>query len=87
MKTKKSSHNNLTKKELEVLEQLKRCADIVITSADKGGAIVTQDTKHYIKEAERQLNNTKNYRPLPNDPTKTNNDTVNKIIKRQRKFD
>ena len=80
MKTKKSSHNNLTKKELEVLEQLKRCADIIITSADKGGAILVQDCQLYIKEAERH--NTENYRPLPNDPTKINNDTVNKTIKK-----
>ena len=37
-------------------------------SADKGVAIVTQDAKLYTKEAERQLNNTENYRPLPIDP-------------------
>ena len=54
-------------------------------SADEGGAIVIQDVKLYIKEAERQLNNTENYRPIPNDPTKINNDTVNKTIKRFRK--
>ena len=35
MKTKKSSYNKLTKKEVEVLEQLKRREDITITSADK----------------------------------------------------
>ena len=50
-----------------------------------GGATVIQDVKQYIKEAERQLNNTENHRPLPNDPTKINNDTVNKTIKRFRK--
>ena len=64
--------------ELEVLEQLKRRDDIIMTSLDIGGAIVIQDFKLHVKEAERQLNNTENYRPLPNDPTKRKNDTVNK---------
>ena len=78
MKTKKNSYNKLTKKEVEVLEQLKRRDDITITSADKIGAIVIQD----VKEAEKQLHTTENYRPLPNDPTKINNDTVNQTNKR-----
>ena len=64
---------------------MKRRDDIIITGADKGGALVTQDVKQYITEAERQLNNAKNYRPLPNHPTKINNDTVNKTIKRFQK--
>ena len=34
--------------------------DLVITKADKGGAIVEVDD--YIKEANQQLNNTKFYR-------------------------
>ena len=37
----------------------------------------------YIKQVE--LNNTENYRPLPNDPTKINTDTVNETIKRFQK--
>ena len=52
----------------------------MITNPDKGGAIVIQDVKQYIKEAERQLNNTKNCRPLPNDPTKKSHNTVKKTI-------
>ena len=43
------------------------------------------NVKLYIKVAERQLNNTGNCRPLPNDLTKMNNDTVNKTIKRFQK--
>ena len=61
---------------------MKRRYNIIITGADKGGAIVIQDVKLYIREAERQLNKTKNYRPLPHDPTKINNDLVKKAIKR-----
>ena len=61
--TKESSYSTLTIKELRVLEHWK---DVIIKSAEKGGSIVIQDVKQYIKEAERQLNNTKNYRSLPN---------------------
>ena len=46
-----------------------------------------QGIQRYIKEAERELNNIENQRPLPNDPTKTNNDTVNKTTKRFEKED
>ena len=60
---------------------MKRFDDIIIPSDGKG-AIVIEDVKLYIKEAERQLDNTKEYRPLPNDPTKVNNGAVNKSIKR-----
>ena len=35
-----------------------------------------------IKETERQLHNTENYKRLNHNPTTTNNDTFNKIIKR-----
>ena len=56
---------------------MKRRDDIIITSADKDGAIVIQDVQQRVKEAERQLN-IENFRPLLNDPTKINNDTVNK---------
>ena len=58
------------KRELQVSEELKRRENIIITSVQQ-----------YIWEAERQLNNIKNYRLLPNDPTKMNNNTVNKTIK------
>ena len=32
--------------------------DILVTKADKDGAVVIVDVKDYIKEAERQLKNT-----------------------------
>ena len=64
---------------------MRRRCDIIITSADKGRAVVIQDVIEYIKEAEGQLNNVKNYVPLPNDATKINNDTISKTIKRFQK--
>ena len=81
-KTKKSIYTNWTKKKLKVLKELKRRDDTITTKGNNGGAIVIQDFKQYITEAERQLNNIKNYRPLPSDPTKVNDDTDNKTIKR-----
>ena len=72
----------MIKKELEVLDELTRRDDIIVTSVDKDAAIVIQDVQQNIKEAGRQLNNIRNYRQLPNDPTKMNNDTVNKTFKR-----
>ena len=55
--------------------------DIVITNAYKGGAIVILDVKDYVKECERQLNNTKNYENLQKDPIATNNELVHRIIR------
>ena len=55
---------------------------IKITKADKGGAVVIVGVKDYIKEAERQLNNAKNYRKLQEDPTATNMKLVNDTIER-----
>ena len=59
--------------------------DIVITKADKGGAEVIVGVKEYIKEAERQLNNTENYRKLQEDLTATNMKLVNDTIGRFKK--
>ena len=44
--------------------------------------MVILDAEDDIKEAERQLHNTENYKRLNRTPTTTNDDTVNKIIKR-----
>ena len=46
---------------------------------------VIVDVKDYIKEAEQQLNNTQNYRKLPEDPTATNIRLVNDLIERLKK--
>ena len=43
------------------------------------------DVKDYIKEAQRQLNNTGNYRKLQEDPTPTNMKLVNDTIERLKK--
>ena len=67
------------------MKELSERVDIIITKADKGGAAVIVDLKDYIKQAERQLNNTKNYSILPEDPAATNMKLVNDTIERFKK--
>ena len=67
-KMKEKPYNNLTKNERTSMKELSEREDIIITKADKGGDVVIVDVKDYIKEAERQLNNTENYRKLQEDP-------------------
>ena len=43
--------------------------DLIITNADKGGAVVIMDTDSYIKEANRQLSDKASYKQLTQDPT------------------
>ena len=45
------SYDNLTKKQREALTKLKESDDIVITRADKGGAIVNWGIEEYLIEA------------------------------------
>ena len=60
---------NLSKDELEALENLKSMENLVITKADKGGAVVLQNVTEYIKEANRQLSDTAFYKKVPTNPT------------------
>ena len=84
-KMKEKPYNNLTIHERTSMKELSEREDIIITKADKGGAVVIVDVKDYIKEAERQLNNTENYRKLQEDPTATNMKLVNDTIERFKK--
>ena len=88
-KMKEKPYNNLTKNERTSMKKLIREEDI-ITKVDKGGAVVIVDVQGYIKEAERQLNNIKNYRKLQADPTATNmklvNDTIERLKKKKKKI-
>ena len=67
------------------MKELSGREDIIITKADKGGAIVILNVKDYIKEAERELNTTENYRKLQEDPVTTNMKLVNDTIERFKK--
>ena len=81
----KQLHPNLDKGEREAIKELSKSEDIIITDADKVGAVAVADMDDYIKEAERQLNDKGNYHILPQDPTLVNNSLVNQAIDRCKK--
>ncbi|KAL8574259.1 hypothetical protein ACOMHN_063666 [Nucella lapillus] len=65
--------DNLAYKQRRALGELTtlvRNRRIRISTADKGGATVVQNTTDYIEEAMSQLSNTQHYVPLQHDPTK-----------------
>ena len=73
---------NLIKNERTSMKELREREGIIITKTDKGDAGSYCRCKDFIKEAERQLNNTENHRKLQEDPTATNMKLVNDIIER-----
>ena len=72
--------NNLTKDETKALKDFQQRDDIVITKADKGGAVVIQDVSDYISEANRQLNDNNFYVKCNRDLTHEHNKQVNSTI-------
>ena len=76
----KTPYNNLTKGEIQGMEDLEKREDLVFTKADKGGALIIMDVKDYIAEAHRQLNDKKYYKRLNNDPTPTYTERINNAI-------
>ena len=75
-------YNNLTKGERKALKELADRNDIIITKADKGGAVVIIDVEDYVKEAEHQLSNKDGYKKLQYAPTQTHSRLVNDTITR-----
>lgn len=63
------NRKNLSKKETKAMNDLKEREDIVVTKADKGGAVVVTDVDDYIKEATRQLSDRKFYKKVEENPT------------------
>ena len=81
-KLKRPKCSKLSEKEKKLLEEVKVRNEIVITNADKGGAVVIMGVKDYVEECERQLDNIGNYNRLQKGPTATNNELVHSVIKR-----
>ena len=79
-KTNKVTHHNITKSERDALVTLSKNKEIIIKQADKGGAIVIQNTTDYIMEANRQLGDDTTYVKTKSDTTKQYNDEVNTQI-------
>ena len=86
-KNKRKTIQQPTKSKMASMRELSEREDIIITRAGRYGAAVIVDVKDYIKEAERQLNKTKNYRKLQEVLTTTNmklvNDTIEKFKKQK----
>ena len=76
----KKLKSNLTYKEHAAMEELAKRKDLIITNADKGGALVIMDTDIYIKEANRQLSDKASYKQFTQDPTLQHNRIVNQTI-------
>ena len=71
---------NLTKDERKAMKTLQDNLDIVIKPADKGGAIVIQDTENYKKECLRQLSNKDHYRYLISNPVQDLNKKIHSTL-------
>ena len=65
----KNPKPNLSAGEQKAMEKLAKRKDIIITNADKGGAVVIINVEKYINEANRQLSDKRNYKKLQEDPT------------------
>ena len=71
---------NLTQGEKKAMASLKDREDIIISKADKGGAVVIQNVDDYIKEAERQLGDTEFYQKVDRDLTTDHTNQINTTI-------
>ena len=72
--------NNLTAEESRSLQQLKNDNTIVIKPADKGGATVILNKSAYLREAHRQLSNSRYYTKLSEPIYKDNISKINDIL-------
>ena len=72
--------SNLTKTEIDALQQLSQRNDIIIKKADKGGVVVITDVDYYIRESNQQLNKTNFYKKIPNDATESKRNKLNNTI-------
>ena len=76
----RSPRNNLTKREGAALHRLSNNTDIIIKPADKGGAAVIMNTKDYVKEAKRQLDNEVYYKRVGRDLTLEHEQLINQCL-------
>ena len=75
-------YSKLSEREQKSLEDLKARDEIIITNVGNVGAVVILDGKGYVKECERQLNNTKHYRHLQKDSIVRSDKLVHNLIER-----
>ena len=70
----------LTHKEKQALATLKEKDDLIISKADKGGAVVFQNVTDYIQEAKRQLRDTEFCKKVDRDLTMEHTEQINNAI-------
>ena len=80
VKTKNPHPQNLTRGERSAMRNLSRNKDIVIKPADKGSAVVILNTRDYIAEGDRQLNDDKFYQKLDQNKTREHNQLVHNTV-------
>ena len=78
----KQLKSNFTHEEHNAMQELAKRKDLIITNADKGGAVVVMDTDSYIKESNRHLSDKTSYKQLTQDPTLQHNRMVNQTMER-----
>ncbi len=71
---------NISAAERVALSDLMSDSDIIIKSADKGGALVLLNREDYLSEAYRQLNNPSDYCRIPVDPSKCYYSKIKRIL-------
>ena len=76
MKNKKFPRDNITKSEREAILNLQKRNDIIAKKADKRFVLVILDIKDYIDEANRQINDTNNYKRLDFKPTELHTEKI-----------
>ncbi|XP_053549739.1 uncharacterized protein LOC128641198 [Bombina bombina] len=84
-KNKSNIRNNLSKRETQALKKLQENASIVIREADKGGALVIQDYVCYKREIMSQLEDSKVYEKLPNNPTQKFKSKIDEYLNQLKK--
>ena len=81
----KNPNPNSSKGEQKAMEELTKKKDVIITNADKSGAVVIIDVEKYINEANCQLSDKQNYKTLEEDLTPQHSNLVNDTTDRFKK--
>ena len=81
-KSNKKTKAQLDIKGIAAMEELAKWKDLIITNAEKGGAVVIMDTDSCIKEANQQLSDKPSYKQLTQDQALQHNRNVNQTIER-----
>ena len=74
--------NNLSHSDKKVIEYFSKRYDLIITNAEKRGAIVILDVEDHVVKANNQLKHELFYHRLNEDPTTKHSETVNTAIEK-----